>query len=52
MNPKLVKNGAKLALMGIGSLLIGTIIKVERNLGEKLDAKYPTENTDESEQDN
>jgi hypothetical protein len=50
--PMLAKNIAKLALMGIGSLLIGTIIKTEKKLVEQVDAHFATETEAEPAQDN
>ena len=50
-NPKLWKNGSKLAIMGIGSLLIGTIIKLEKKLDTRID-EYFSDPKPESDEDN
>lgn len=51
MNPKLVKMIAKIAVMGIGSVMIGQIIKTEKNLQERIDEHF-TETKPEPDQAN
>lgn len=50
MNPKLLKIAAKGFLMLSGSVLIGTIIKAEKKLDDRID-EYFFEPTDEEKND-
>lgn len=43
MNPKFARMIVKLAVMGVGSVLIGTIVKAEKKLGDRIDAHYAPE---------
>lgn len=47
VNPKIAKQLAKLALMGLGSLLIGTIIKAEKKLEQRIDDHYAEPETEQ-----
>ena len=51
MNPKLAKTIAKFAVMGIGSLMIGQIIKLEKKLDQRIEEHF-VETETESEKDN